>query len=57
MGNRLAAVSDRRAAIGDRRYSSTGILPVLGHGRDGQGTLPGVVRLKSCNIRYAAPVT
>jgi len=53
MCKRLAAVSDRRAAIGDRRYSSTGILPVLGHGRDGQGTLPGVVRLKSCNIRYA----
>jgi hypothetical protein len=30
----VAAVSDRRAAIGDRRYSATGILP-------GPGALPG----------------
>jgi hypothetical protein len=38
MCKRLAVVTARRAAIGDRRYSSTGILPVLGHGRDGHGT-------------------
>jgi hypothetical protein len=33
-GRCSTAVSDRRAAIGDRRYSSTGILP-------GPGALPG----------------